>query len=233
MLARTNIAEARWWVVEAVDKKRARLNCIHHLLTQFNYAPIEHPPVVLPSAPTVQTTSAIPCRRSCSSRPSTEAPPQAALGPRNSATNRRSGPRAGEGDVAELVDAADLKSASRSRVCGFESHRPHQRPGSTPGGLVLSPKGPIYKAATQLDPGRKTSWPVPCRTPLTSPRKSRAFSPCSRRINGTSKPRPSEQRKAKLAKLKSAVEANADNIIAAVQEDTRKPAGEIRGHGGC
>jgi aldehyde dehydrogenase (NAD+) len=37
-----------------------------------------------------------------------------------------------------------------------------------------------------------------------------------------------EQRKAKLAKLKSAVEAHADDIIAAVQEDTRKPAGEIR-----
>jgi aldehyde dehydrogenase (NAD+) len=37
-----------------------------------------------------------------------------------------------------------------------------------------------------------------------------------------------EQRKAKLAKLKSAVEAHADDIIAAVQADTRKPAGEIR-----
>jgi aldehyde dehydrogenase (NAD+) len=37
-----------------------------------------------------------------------------------------------------------------------------------------------------------------------------------------------EQRKAKLAQLKSAVEAHADDIIAAVQEDTRKPAGEIR-----
>ena len=24
--------KARWWVVEAVDKKRARLNCIQHLL---------------------------------------------------------------------------------------------------------------------------------------------------------------------------------------------------------
>ena len=32
MLERTHIPEARWWVVEAVDKKRARLNCIHHLL---------------------------------------------------------------------------------------------------------------------------------------------------------------------------------------------------------
>ena len=37
-----------------------------------------------------------------------------------------------------------------------------------------------------------------------------------------------EQRKAKLAKLKSAVEAHADDIIAAVREDTRKPVGEIR-----
>jgi aldehyde dehydrogenase (NAD+) len=37
-----------------------------------------------------------------------------------------------------------------------------------------------------------------------------------------------EQRKAKLAKLKAAVEAHADDIIAAVQADTRKPAGEIR-----
>ena len=36
------------------------------------------------------------------------------------------------------------------------------------------------------------------------------------------------QRKAKLAKLKSAVEAHADDIIAAVREDTRKPVGEIR-----
>ena len=37
-----------------------------------------------------------------------------------------------------------------------------------------------------------------------------------------------EQRKAKLAKLKAAVEAHADDIIAAVREDTRKPVGEIR-----
>ena len=35
-------------------------------------------------------------------------------------------------------------------------------------------------------------------------------------------------RKAKLARLKAAVEAHADDIIAAVLEDTRKPAGEIR-----
>ena len=31
MLERTHIAEAPWWIVEADDKKRARLNCIQHL----------------------------------------------------------------------------------------------------------------------------------------------------------------------------------------------------------
>ena len=48
MLGRTHIPEAPWWVVEAVDKKRARLNCISHLLTQIPYGEVEHPPVVLP-----------------------------------------------------------------------------------------------------------------------------------------------------------------------------------------
>ncbi len=48
MLERTHIPEARWWVVQAVDKKRARLNCIHHLLQQFPYAEVERSSVVLP-----------------------------------------------------------------------------------------------------------------------------------------------------------------------------------------
>ncbi len=33
MLERTHIPEAPWWVVPAVDKKKARLNCIRHLLS--------------------------------------------------------------------------------------------------------------------------------------------------------------------------------------------------------
>jgi len=49
MLARTHIKEAPWWVVEAVDKKRARLNCISHLLTQVPYQDVPHPDVVLPA----------------------------------------------------------------------------------------------------------------------------------------------------------------------------------------
>ncbi|CAO4145644.1 polyphosphate kinase 2 [Methylorubrum aminovorans] len=48
MLARTHIPEAPWWVVEADNKRRARLNCISHLLEQIPYGPVEHPPVLLP-----------------------------------------------------------------------------------------------------------------------------------------------------------------------------------------
>jgi len=48
MLERTHLPEAPWWVIEAVDKKKARLNCIHHLLTQVAYAEIEREAVTLP-----------------------------------------------------------------------------------------------------------------------------------------------------------------------------------------
>ncbi|MEK8049498.1 polyphosphate kinase 2 [Ideonella sp. DXS22W] len=48
MLERTHIPEAPWWVVQAVDKKRARLNCIAHLLGQFSYHEVERAPVHLP-----------------------------------------------------------------------------------------------------------------------------------------------------------------------------------------
>src|SRR5262250_2098510 len=48
MLERTHIPEAPWWLVEAVDKKRARLNCIAHLLSQIPYGEVERAPVTLP-----------------------------------------------------------------------------------------------------------------------------------------------------------------------------------------
>jgi polyphosphate kinase 2 len=48
MLERTHIPEAPWWVVQAVDKKKARLNCIAHLLGQIPYQDVPHPHVVLP-----------------------------------------------------------------------------------------------------------------------------------------------------------------------------------------
>jgi polyphosphate kinase 2 len=48
MLERTHSEQSPWWVVQAVDKKMARLNCIHHLLAQFPYTEVEHPAVLLP-----------------------------------------------------------------------------------------------------------------------------------------------------------------------------------------
>jgi polyphosphate kinase 2 len=49
MLERTHIPEAPWWVVLADDKKRARLNCISHLLSQIPYGAVEHPAIALPA----------------------------------------------------------------------------------------------------------------------------------------------------------------------------------------
>lgn len=48
MFRRTHIPEARWWVVPAVDKKRARLNCMAHLLEQVAYREVDSRDVVLP-----------------------------------------------------------------------------------------------------------------------------------------------------------------------------------------
>ena len=48
MFERTHIPEARWWVVEGDDKKKARLNCINHLLSQIPYQEIQRDEVVLP-----------------------------------------------------------------------------------------------------------------------------------------------------------------------------------------
>jgi polyphosphate kinase 2 len=48
MLDRTHIPEAPWWVVQAVDKKKARLNCISHLLSQIPYDYIHHQEIPLP-----------------------------------------------------------------------------------------------------------------------------------------------------------------------------------------
>jgi polyphosphate kinase 2 len=48
MLDRTHIPEARWWIVQAVDKKKARLNCMHHLLRQMPYQEVYRDQVLLP-----------------------------------------------------------------------------------------------------------------------------------------------------------------------------------------
>ena len=49
MLEHTHIPEAPWWVVEAVDKKRARLNCISHFLSSIPYGEVSTHPIDLPA----------------------------------------------------------------------------------------------------------------------------------------------------------------------------------------
>ena len=54
MFAATDIPEAPWWVVEAENKKRARLNVIAHLLTQVPYEDLTPDAPHLPSRPAVE-----------------------------------------------------------------------------------------------------------------------------------------------------------------------------------
>jgi polyphosphate kinase len=49
MLHNTHIPEAPWWVVKADDKKRARLNCISHLLGQIPYGEVRREAIALPA----------------------------------------------------------------------------------------------------------------------------------------------------------------------------------------
>jgi polyphosphate kinase len=48
MLEKTSTSTSPWWIVEANDKKRARINCISHLLSQIPYGTVDHPEVILP-----------------------------------------------------------------------------------------------------------------------------------------------------------------------------------------
>jgi polyphosphate kinase len=48
MFERTHIPEAPWWIVDGVDKRKARLNCIQHLLDQVPYGTIDRGALTLP-----------------------------------------------------------------------------------------------------------------------------------------------------------------------------------------
>ena len=45
----TDIKQAPWYVVPSDDKRTARLNCISHILSQFDYEDVVRPPVELPA----------------------------------------------------------------------------------------------------------------------------------------------------------------------------------------
>ena len=48
MFAHTYIKQAPWYVVNADDKRRAHLNCIHYLLSMIPYEDLTPEPIVLP-----------------------------------------------------------------------------------------------------------------------------------------------------------------------------------------
>lgn len=51
MLVHTDIPEARWYEVDNEDKRRGRINMIHHLLEQIPWQPIPHETVEIPERP--------------------------------------------------------------------------------------------------------------------------------------------------------------------------------------
>jgi len=51
MLVHTDIPEAPWFIVEADDKRRSRLNMIAHLLSKVPYTAVEREEVVIPPRP--------------------------------------------------------------------------------------------------------------------------------------------------------------------------------------
>ena len=48
MFAHTNTKQSPWYVVNSDDKRRAHLNCIHHLLSMIPYEDLTPEPIVLP-----------------------------------------------------------------------------------------------------------------------------------------------------------------------------------------
>ncbi len=51
MMTHTDIPEAPWWVVESDEKRRARLNMIHHLLSSIDYHEMRRRALELPVRP--------------------------------------------------------------------------------------------------------------------------------------------------------------------------------------
>ncbi|WP_415127960.1 polyphosphate kinase 2 [Microbacterium sp.] len=51
MFVHTDIPEARWFEVDNEDKRRGRINMIHHLLSQIPYQQVERAPIDIPARP--------------------------------------------------------------------------------------------------------------------------------------------------------------------------------------
>ncbi len=64
MFDHTDIPEARWYQIESDDKRRARLNCLHHLLETIPYEDVTPPPIELPPRPPADVHYTRPPRQS-------------------------------------------------------------------------------------------------------------------------------------------------------------------------
>ena len=64
MFNHTDIPEARWYQIDSEDKRRARLNCIQHLLSMIPYEDVTPPPVDLPPRPPAEERYIRPPRES-------------------------------------------------------------------------------------------------------------------------------------------------------------------------
>ena len=53
MMVHTDTTNSPWYVVESDNKKRARLNMMHHLLSSIDYTEVKRPKVKLPARPVV------------------------------------------------------------------------------------------------------------------------------------------------------------------------------------
>jgi polyphosphate kinase 2 len=53
MMVHTDTSNSPWYVVESDNKKHARLNMMHHLLSSIDYREVKRPKVKLPSRPVV------------------------------------------------------------------------------------------------------------------------------------------------------------------------------------
>jgi polyphosphate kinase len=53
MMVHTDTSNSPWYVVESDNKKHARLNMIHHLLSSIDYKEVKRPKVKLPARPVV------------------------------------------------------------------------------------------------------------------------------------------------------------------------------------
>ena len=51
MFSKTHIPEAPWFTVEANDKRRARLNCLSHILSKVPYEDMTPEPIKMPKRP--------------------------------------------------------------------------------------------------------------------------------------------------------------------------------------